>query len=312
MVQIVNYTKKYKATWDNFVGNSKNGTFLFYRDYMEYHQDRFCDQSLLIFKKDKLIGLFPANKRSDGTVSSHDGLTYGGLVTDKNMSISLALDVFEVLLDFLRAIEVKKLIYKSVPHIYHLYPAEEDLHALFRAGGKQIRNDISSSIRLTNQLGFSTLRKRGVKKALKNRVIVAKSDNWSGFWEILKENLANRFGAAPTHSLDEILYLKNIFCNNISLYTATIDQYVVAGLVIYKCRQTIHVQYIASNEIGKEVGAIDAIVHYLIDKVFGEYEWFDFGISTTENGWVLNKGLSHQKELFGARTISYQQFSILL
>ena len=93
-MQIVNYTKKYKATWDNFVGNSKNGTFLFYRDYMEYHQDRFCDQSLLIFKKDKLIGLFPANKRSDGTVSSHDGLTYGGLVTDKNMSISLALDVF--------------------------------------------------------------------------------------------------------------------------------------------------------------------------------------------------------------------------
>ena len=84
---------------------------------MEYHQDRFCDQSLLIFKKDKLIGLFPANKRSDGTVSSHDGLTYGGLVTDKNMSISLALDVFEVLLDFLRAIEVKKLIYKSVPYL---------------------------------------------------------------------------------------------------------------------------------------------------------------------------------------------------
>ena len=105
--------------------------------------------------------------------------------------------------------------------------------------------------------------------------------------------------------------MKNIFCN-ISLYTATIDQYVVAGLVIYKCRQTIHVQYIASNEIGKEVGAIDAIVHYLIDKIFGEYEWFDFGISTLPKTGGFSIKVYHQKELFGARTISYQQFSILL
>jgi len=312
VIEIVNYTKKYKLEWDNFVRTSKNGTFLFYRDYMDYHEDRFCDHSLLIFKKDKLIALLPANKRSDGTISSHDGLTYGGLLTGTEMNISLALDIFNVLLNYLRLLKAKNLLYKPIPHIYHLYPAEEDLHALFKAGATQVRNDVSSSIRLNQQLGFSTLRKRGVKKAFKNNVIVSRSDNWSEFWKILTENLANRFGVSPTHSLDEILHLKNIFCNNISLYTAIIDQSLIAGLVIYKCGQAIHVQYIASNEIGKAVGAIDAIVNYLIKEVFGEYEWFDFGISTTENGWVLNKGLSHQKELFGARTISYHQFSIPL
>jgi hypothetical protein len=308
----VDYTETYRAAWDAFVRNSKNGTFLFFRDYIEYHQNRFSDNSLLIFKKEKLIALFPANKRADGTISSHDGLTYGGLVTGNDMNISLLLDIFDTLLDFFKTLKVKTLLYKQIPHIYHLYPAEEDTYALFRAGAKQISNDVSSSIRLKNPLGFSTLRKRGVKKALKNHVVVCRSDNWRGFWKILTENLAERYGVVPTHSLDEIIYLKNIFCRNISLYTASINQSIVAGLVIYNCGQTIHVQYIASNEIGKSVGAIDAIVNYLINEVFSEYEWFDFGISTTENGLVLNKGLSHQKELFGARTITYQQFSIPL
>ena len=312
MIEIVNYTKKHKLEWDNFVRTSKNGTFLFYRDYMDYHEDRFCDHSLLIFKKDKLIALLPANKRSDGTISSHDGLTYGGLLTGTEMNISLALDIFKVLLRYLRLIKAKVLLYKPIPHIYHLYPAEEDLHALFKAGATQVRNDVSSSIRLNQQLGFSTLRKRGVKKAIKNKVIVSSSDSWSEFWEILTENLAEKYNVAPTHNLDEMIYLKNIFNENIRLYTAVKLQSIVAGLVVYKCGRTSHVQYIASNELGRGMGAIDAIINYLIYETVDDHEWFDFGISTTENGWVLNKGLSHQKELFGARTISYQQFSIPL
>lgn len=312
MIEIVRYTKKYKPKWDHFVSTSKNGTFLFYRDYMDYHEDRFCDHSLLIFKKDKLIALLPANKRSDGTISSHDGLTYGGLLTGNDMIISLTLDIFSVLLSYLRKTKAKNLLYKTIPHIYHLYPAEEDLHALFKAGATQIRNDVSSSIKLNQQLGFSTLRKRGVKKAIKNKVIVSSSDDWSEFWEMLTENLAERYNVAPTHGLDEMLYLKNMFCDNIRLYTAVMEQSIIAGLVVYKCGRTVHVQYIASNELGRAIGAIDAIVNYLIYKIFDDHEWFDFGISTTESGWVLNKGLSHQKELFGARTICYQQFSIPL
>ena len=54
------YTPEYQSNWDNFVSAAKNGVFLFYRDYMEYHSDRFQDHSLLFFNDGRLVGLFPA------------------------------------------------------------------------------------------------------------------------------------------------------------------------------------------------------------------------------------------------------------
>ena len=83
MYEIVRYTPELKAQWDSFVRKSRNGTFLFLRDYMDYHRQRFTDFSLLIFHKQSLVALLPLNKERDGSVTSHSGLTYGGLITDK-------------------------------------------------------------------------------------------------------------------------------------------------------------------------------------------------------------------------------------
>ena len=52
--RIEKYSDKYKNQWDNFIQNAKNGTFLFKRNFMEYHADRFEDFSLLIFEKNKI------------------------------------------------------------------------------------------------------------------------------------------------------------------------------------------------------------------------------------------------------------------
>ena len=50
MVSIETYESKYKSQWDSFIDVSKNATFLFKRDFMDYHSSRFQDYSLLIFK----------------------------------------------------------------------------------------------------------------------------------------------------------------------------------------------------------------------------------------------------------------------
>ena len=83
MIQIVKYEEKYKNDWNDFLSRSKNGTFLFNRNYMDYHSDRFEDHSLMFFSNNKLVALLPANIKENILVS-HGGLTYGGLVvTDK-------------------------------------------------------------------------------------------------------------------------------------------------------------------------------------------------------------------------------------
>jgi hypothetical protein len=40
-MRVERYTGAARGLWDGFVRDSRNGTFLFFRDYMEYHQDRF-------------------------------------------------------------------------------------------------------------------------------------------------------------------------------------------------------------------------------------------------------------------------------
>ena len=85
---IIKYTSDYYQIWNDFVANAKNATFLFNRDFMEYHSDRFEDNSLLIFdEKDKLVAIFPAN-RIGNELFSHQGLTYGGLILDEKSKLS--------------------------------------------------------------------------------------------------------------------------------------------------------------------------------------------------------------------------------
>ena len=79
MLKIICYDSNQNLVWDNFVENCKNATFLFKRDFMDYHKSRFDDFSLMIYNDSNLIALVPAN--IDGTdVYSHQGLTYGGIL----------------------------------------------------------------------------------------------------------------------------------------------------------------------------------------------------------------------------------------
>ena len=102
-VRIEVYSPSRRESWDAFVRRSKNGTFLFFRDYMEYHGDRLVDHSLLLWDdKAELIALLPANRRG-ADLESHAGLTYGGFVTDERMKVPRMLEVFRRTLEFLRA-----------------------------------------------------------------------------------------------------------------------------------------------------------------------------------------------------------------
>ncbi len=183
-IRIEKYSPELKEAWDNFVAFSKNATFLFYRDFMEYHSQRFTDSSLLFYHRNKLIGLLPANIVDD-TLYSHQGLTYGGLILSEHTTAEVVLEIFDALKDYLAKEGIVRLIYKAIPHIYHKLPAEEDLYALFRNGAQLISRSISSCIVNKDRLRFSELRRRGVSKGEKHLLTVRKGDRFRGFWKIL-------------------------------------------------------------------------------------------------------------------------------
>ena len=61
MLKIRLYDPTLKPVWDNFLENCKNATFLFKRDFMDYHKNRFEDFSIMIYNGNKLIALVPGN-----------------------------------------------------------------------------------------------------------------------------------------------------------------------------------------------------------------------------------------------------------
>lgn len=302
-MKIVKYTKECKNIWNEFVKNSKNGHFFFYRDYMEYHSDRFNDFSLLVFdESQKLISVLPANLKNN-ILFSHQGLTFGGFLVDDKMKTETMVNIFEVLINYLNEEKIEKIIYKCIPHIYHNKPSEEDRYALFRNDAKLIRRDVSSTIELQEQVRYSKGRKWTINKAKKEDIKLFESNDYKTFWDLLSHVLESNHEVKPVHTQEEIEKLFNFFPKNIKLFLAEKDNVVISGALIYENTNIVHTQYLANSEIGREIGALDLLIDYLIKDVYKNKRYFDFGISNEDAGRYLNIGLIAQKEGFGARAV---------
>lgn len=308
---ITPYSPERKREWDDFVERSKNGTLLHLRDYMEYHSDRFSDNSRLIFRDGKLYALLPAC-RIGTTFSSHAGLTYGGLITDTRATAAEIVTLFGQLTTTLRDEGYREIQYKPVPHIYHRLPAEEDLYALFRCGASLAARNVSVAVDTLNPIRFRNIRRSGIRKALRENITIARSDDFSRFWPLLSANLDEKYKASPVHDLEEITRLSLLFPDRIRLHIAERDGEVLAGTVIYLSQEVAHTQYISASPEGKREGALDLLFDVLINDVYADRRYFDFGTSNENGGLYLNENLIYQKEGFGARSIVYDTWHIPL
>ena len=308
------YKSDCKASWDNFVSQSKNGVFLFFRDYLEYHSDRFLDHSLLFFKDDELVALLPANL-SNNILYSHGGLTFGGVISGTDMSQLLMLEVFNKLIEHCQNHHITQVIYKPIPHIYHTLPAEEDLYALYKNNAKLMSRIVASTIYLPQKREMKQLRKRTIKKAVKNNLTVKRSYDFKEFMKISEEILKERHASKPVHSVREIEYLAAKFPDNIKLFASYKDDKMLAGVVMYENKYVVHAQYAANSSQGWDYGAEDMIFDYLLKEQYNERKFFDFGSSNEKIGQVfqakiLNEGLISYKEGFGASSVMYDLYSL--
>jgi hypothetical protein len=310
MLKVILYQSTYKESWNHFVKNAKNGHFMFCREYMEYHSYRFRDHSLMFMLDDKLVALLPSNL-DDNILYSHQGLTFGGIISNNFMTTPLMLTIFDKLIEYLKKNNFSKLIYKAIPYIYSTVPAQEDLYALNVYEANLFRVDVSSTIDIDNKIELSSRRKRGVKKALKSDLKVEKSQDYENFYIILSEMLTTKHNTTPTHSLLEIKLLTEFFPDNILLYsTVNSDNKMLAAVLVFEMNNWVHAQYIVLSQEGKEVGALDLLFDQLINVIYKSKKYFDFGISTENQGKLLNIGLINQKEEFGARAIIHNFFEL--
>jgi len=301
MLTLRPYVPADAAAWDALVARSRTGNLLHRRGYMDYHADRYTDCSLVVERAGELLAAFPAS-RSGKVVTSHGGLTYAGLLSTPALRSEATLTVFAQMAAHYRAAGVRRVFYKAVPRVFHAYPAEEDLYALHRLGAHLVRRDLSSVVALREGYRFAAERRRDIRHAQKTGVRIDAGGDLAAFHALLGEVL-RRHAAVPTHSLAELQLLQARFPRQIVLYTAHADGELQTGALVYDFGRVVHTQYLATSEEGRRTGALSLLLGELIGGVYADRHYFSFGISTEQDGQVLNGGLVTQKERFGARAV---------
>lgn len=309
MVEIQTYTQDKKDVWDAFVKNAKNGIFMFERGFMDYHSDSFKDNSLMFYENGELLAVLPASLHGD-ELRSHGGLTYGGLITSDKMKQHHMNDCFDVLKAYMQENKISKLIYKVIPHIYHKQSAEEDLYALHTSGAKLFKIEPSTTVFLKNPLKMPKGRKAQVARAKREGVVIQESIDFEKFIALENSILSERHATQAVHTAKEVALLKSRFDDKIQLWTAEYQGKMIAATLLFIYDNVVHTQYMAADETAREIGGLDLLIKTLMDKFSESHTYFDFGISSENNGQFLNEGLIAQKEGFGGRTTIYQTWEL--
>jgi Acetyltransferase (GNAT) domain len=301
-----------RDTWDELVAKSRNGSFLFFRDYMDYHRDRFDDHSLVVRgDRGAPVALLPANRR-DNVLDSHGGLTFGSLVAAPSLTAGGTLAVFDALLSYLRQEGFETLRYRSMPHIYHRGPAEEDLYALVRNGAQIVHRTVLSVVDNRHPAATQERRRRGVRKARAADLRCRETADLATYWSLLSEVLWATYGARPVHSLAEIELLQRRFPRNIRLFGCFQDTTLVAGILVYESVTVARAQYIAASETGKRLAALDLLFDVLLHEVFADKPYFDLGTSESADRRGFNQGVLEFKESLGAHAITQDTYELRL
>ncbi len=302
-MKVVHYNSQLKNDWNNMLQQAMNASFLFHRDFMEYHQDRFCDHSLLIYEDNELLALLPAHLE-DGVLCSHFGLSYGGIIHASSLTFTQFIAVVEALAQHCKSQGIHSLILNEIPTIYSQTPTNNLAFLSSALNGNLLSVQLLSTLDLANPNPLNTNRKRMIQKGKKQGYYIAEDPSATSFWQaVLEPRLQERYHTTPVHTLEEISQLMEAFPQNIkqmNVYNAQGE--IAGGTTLFIHPQVIHLQYIAGKEEDNKNGALDLLMHTLIEQYKSTKRYFDFG-SSHSSPKQLNQGLLYWKESFGARSV---------
>lgn len=318
-MEVHKFTEKDHKQWEEFIVSANNGTIFHRLKFLSYHPpERFKNHHLLIKEKDNIAALFPAVVEmagKDKVIVSHKGASYGGLVLKSGLGVHEIHLAVENLVGTLRKECVKKIILTQTPLIYYQEPNQYVDFALMKHGFKYRKREITAVIPLDAAeplLTFHADARRSTKKAMREGVQVRITDDFAGYYEILKNNLGMRHNVTPTHTLQELLRLKSLFPDEIILFAAYLKERMIGGMVVFAVNpRVILAFYISHDEHYQAHRPVNLLFYETIKwgRSMG-YKYLDLGTFTLnmEPNW----GLGRFKENFNARGFLRDTYEINL
>ncbi|MDC3166125.1 GNAT family N-acetyltransferase [Candidatus Marinimicrobia bacterium] len=301
-----------EQNWDLFVPKTNNGTLFHLRSFLNYHpKSRFNDHSIIVKKKGSIFSLLPAAEQiinGKKTLVSHPGATVGSFTLPENLSIADSFNLVEKLIEYAKNQNFQCIRISLPPNLYQRRLSNYMEYTFFKLGFTYLKREVTSILFLEEtidktKMKFRASHLRAVRKALDKKIVVKQSNNIEAFYEILKNNLEIRHGVSPTHTLEELINLFNLFPDKIRLFAAFFHELMIAGVVTFQINQRVLLAfYISHDERYSDLRAVNILFYNIFEwAIKSQFKIFDFGIFTV-NG-EPNMGLGRFKENFGASGI---------
>lgn len=311
-IDIQLYDPKMADEWDDYVWQSNGGTLFHTRHFLSYHpKDRFKDHSLIFYKSGRRAAQMPAvdiEYVGKKTLFSHRGASYGGLIYKDQLGIREAFDYVQALIAYAKENGFQAIDLTPPPYCYYDYPNDYLEFALVQNGFVYRKREISSVITLNFPASdilstFKESSRRAVRKARKMGVVVRESDDYARFYEILKKNLRLRHNVTPTHTLNELIKIRDLYPDRVRLFAAFHEQDMIAGVVMFDCNPLVTLAfYISHDESFQQYRGVNVLFHEIVAwSIQRGFRSLDFGIFTVDED--PNWGLARFKESFGAQGI---------
>lgn len=319
-MEVLKYTEDWKQEWDEFVWKSNNGTMFHTQKFFDYHAPgKFEFNHLMFVDKGRIVAVLPGSMKGD-MFESPIGASYGSIVT-KDVKFAEAMELVSSLLDYGKQEGIKEFMLTPAPIIYERVQNQNMDFAMLWQGFKFDLHYISSAIKLDKDTDiisrFGQSARRDVRKTLKNEnVRVEINENYDEFYPILLENKA-RHNVKPTHSLDELLLLRDLLPEQLKLFMLYYKDEPIAGSSMFFCNDQVALCFY--NMLKYDYQHLKPIqrIMYEVVKYSTEhgYKYVDIGVSqdtSADDPMTPSMNLIKFKERFDAKTTMRNTFYIKL
>jgi len=303
--QIELYSEKYFHKWENFIKNSRNGTIFHSRSFLSYHpKDKFRDFSLLFLKDGNIFSVLPGCLIEDNNhkiFASHQGSTYGGFIIPYRFGIRDCLRLVEDFIEFIKKKGIDYIWMRYPEYIFEKEPSQEIKFAMNYFGFKIEYMELSTCYDLSLYNENIPIIRQARKSYEKGIYCVFNDGNFKEFYRNLYKNLNEKYHREPTHTLEEILKLKKLLKDYLILISAYYNQIFIGGLLIFIANEkTAHIFYSTTKKnFKKGIFPNDALIDIAIREFKRRgFRFLNYGISTENNGKIINFNLIRFKEKF--------------
>ena len=309
-MEIIKVNIAQSPEWKDFLSQNYN---MFYDDkFLEYNDvfGKNINWHHLIFKdKNKVLAVINGNERQDkdsNVYVSCDGVSFGGFIWNDKVKISDMAEIIRIFKDYLSRNNFNKCIIRNPPYLYQSHANEEYEYILLTEGFSIDKFAITNIIDL-DYFEFDRLKnskKRSIQKSAQN-IDIELIENFvtegslREFYEILRSNRELK-NVVPTHTINELVFLKNNLPERVKLFTAKIDNKIAGICTLFLVKKDVVLNfYLAADEEHKKNRVSDYLLYFSIEwSKEKNLRLYDIGTSSVGN--QLLQGLFDFKKKFMA------------